>query len=156
MGIKTFVKESHLRILLRCDNCTAVAYINNYGGCRSSSCHAIAKEIWQWCENSNVHLFASYINTKSNFIADSLSRQSRDMSDFALGSQYFSLICKRFGAPNIDSFASHLTFKCKTFFSWYPDPMSSGVDAFTQTWNSGFYAFPPFCLISKVLKKDNC
>jgi len=40
------------------------------------------------------------------------------------------------------------------FISWHPDPKSESVDAFTSNWGSiFFYAFPPFCLIPRVLRK---
>ena len=33
----------------------------------------LTKEIWQWCERRNIWIFASYINTKENVIADEIS-----------------------------------------------------------------------------------
>lgn len=155
LALQIFLKKPGMKVLVRCDNATAVAYINNFGGCRSSSCHKVAKEIWQYCEQLDSFIFASYINTKANYVADELSRAARDSSDFKLCKEVFDEICMNFGIPEIDLFASHHTNQCKEFYSWYPDPLSLGVDAFTHVWRDKFYAFPPFCLISRVLQKIN-
>lgn len=152
IGLQTFANQAK-RVLIRSDNNTAIAYVNNYGGCRSSSCHKIAKSIWQWCEAREIIVFASYIHTKQNVIADSLSREEKDNSDFSLTEKYFKNICSAFGYPTVDLFASHLTHRLEKYISWFPDPLCSGVDAFTQQWEDGFYAFPPFCLVARVLRK---
>ena len=56
--------------------------------------------------------------------------------------------------PKIDLFASDANSKCKEFFSWKKDPESIGVDAFTFSWKSlNFYAFPPFSVIFRFLRK---
>lgn len=65
----------------------------------------------------------------------------------------FSRISAQFGYPEIDLFASVKTRKCDRYYSWFPDPQSIGVDAFTFLWKEFFYAFPPFSLIIKVLNK---
>jgi len=140
-------------ILIRTDSTTAIAYINNFGGCRSAINHKVAKRIWQQCEKLSQHIYASYISTHCNFVADSLSRIQLDETDFSLNSTEFDTICRRLGRPEIDLFATAVTKKCKLFVSWYPQPGCLAVDAFTIRWTSFYYAFPPFALVSKVLKK---
>ena len=61
-------------ILLRIDNTTAISYINNLGGVRYKTYHELAKQIWQWAEQRNVFLYASYIPSSENTEADGLSR----------------------------------------------------------------------------------
>ncbi|CAL8096456.1 unnamed protein product [Orchesella dallaii] len=151
-GIQALVKIQNISILLRVDNTTAVSYINRYGGCRATQCHEIARMIWEYCESKNLSMRASYVNTKSN-IADALSRSTRDSSDFSLNKSYFEKICTTFFHPEIDLFASYLTRKCHRYMSWLPDPESEVVDAFTTKWQNRFYAFPPFNMIAKVLRK---
>ena len=42
----------------------------------------------------------------------------------------------------------------KTLYSFYPDPLASGVDAFSFDWSQDkIYEFPPFNLIPCVLQK---
>ena len=73
-------------------------------------------------------------------VADRLSRTHMDVSDFMLTKYYFDQICKKFGTPVVDLFATYQTKQCKKFNSWKPDQL-------------GFYAFPPFNLVGKVISK---
>lgn len=153
-GLNTFFrKNTKCQILVRCDSTTAICYINRQGGCKSTANHNIAEVIWTWCEERNIWIFASYINTKDNFIADAASRLLVDDNDFSLDQKTYDKITKRFGAQEIDLFASYATHKCERYISWYPDPKAESVDAFTIKWKDFFYAFPPFNLIDRVLRK---
>lgn len=154
-GLKCFSKElSNCEILLRIDNITAVSYINRQGGVQYPHLHNITKSIWQWCECRNLWIFASYINTKDNIIADFESRRELENTEWQLGSCYFRQILQKFGYPSIDLFASRTNAKCSQYVSWHPDPNAIAVDAFTLNWrNHYFYAFPPFCMLLKVLEK---
>lgn len=140
-------------VLIRSDSTTAISYINKYGGCRSYQCQELAKIIWQWCEKRRIIIFASYISTKDNIVADSLSRLDIDSYDFKLGDKYFYNICNKLGSPVIDLFASNKTNQCARFVSWFPCPDAEWVDAFTKPWGEFFFAFPPFKLLTRVLKK---
>lgn len=158
-AIKTFVDENNAHVLIRVDSSTAMAYINRFGGCRSRQCHSVAKILWQWCESKSLTVTATWINTKENYIADSLSRAEKDSSDFMLGSNYFLTLSKKFGSPNIDLFATYQSKQCEKFYSWKPDPFSVGVDAFTYIWQDNFYAFPPLNMVGRVINKithDKC
>ncbi|ODM94400.1 putative enzymatic polyprotein, partial [Orchesella cincta] len=153
-GLLSFFENvSQTQILVRCDNTTAIAYINKFGGCHSAINHRIAKEIWRWCQNRNIWLYASYINTRENVIADAESRKEVDKNDYELDRKSFSYICSNFGMPELDLFASVHTKKCERFFAWFPTPGAEAVDAFTVKWSENFYAFPPFSIMGKVLRK---
>lgn len=152
-GLKSLVKGSNHDILLRVDSSNAMVYINNFGGCHSRQQHMVAKNIWKWCESKNIIIQSTYVNTKENVVADKLSRTKVDNSDFMLSPSYFSVICRKFGIPEIDLFATYQTKQCDRYFSWKADPMSEGIDAFTQNWDCKFYAFPPLNLIGKTLNK---
>ena len=66
----------------------------------------------------------------------------------------FNQITAIWGVPDIDLYASRINAKVKVFCAWKPDPEAQSIDAFTSCWKSPFvYAFPPFCLLGKVLKK---
>lgn len=154
-ALKSLAKNvEHTQILLWADSRAAISYINRYGGCRSIKLNSIAKCICQWCELKNIWIYMSYINTALNKIADAESRMTIDDTDFKLTQESFDLVVCHFGNPTIDLFASHHTAQCLRFISWFPDPGSIGVDAFTIDWSTEFfYAFPPFCLITRVLRK---
>jgi hypothetical protein len=152
-GLRSLVRERNVVVLCRVDSQNAMAYINKLGGCRSVEQHKITKTLFEWCQERNIILRSSYIDTKSNATADFLSRNVENPLDVSLSRNYFDKVVRNFGVPEIDLFASFRTFKCRIFYSYQPDPYASGVDAFTYKWRDNFYAFPPFSMISKVINK---
>lgn len=154
LGLKSLANnEVNCLILLRIDNTTAISYINRMGGIQFSHLNNIARQIWQWCEKRNIYIFASYVNTKENR-ADPESRVKNSDTEWELSDSAFRTIVSEFGQPHIDLFASRINTKCANFISWRPDPDSVAVDAFTISWhNINFYAFPPFAVILKCLRK---
>jgi hypothetical protein len=75
-------------------------------------------------------------------------------TEWELSAAAFESIIRRFGLPVIDLFASRSNTKCSNYVSWKPDPDAIAVDAFTISWRTRyFYAFPPFSLILKCLRK---
>ena len=72
-----------------------------------------------------------------------------ELADFAYRS-----ITEEFGNPTIDLFATRINRKCEKFCSWQRDPEAFVINAFTICWANFFwYAFPPFSLINRVLRK---
>lgn len=141
-------------VLLRIDNTTAVSYINRMGGIQFPQLNDAARDIWRWCEGRKIWVFASYIKSRDNVIADSESRKSESETEYALSYEVFRDIQKTFGEPEIDLFASRINKKCKRYISWHRDPFAFEIDAFTVKWNTFFfYAFPPFSIILKTLQK---
>lgn len=152
-GLKCLTSDlSNCDILIRIDNTTAVSYINRMGGIQYPHLNSITREIWQYCEDRNIFLFASYINTKENVEADYQSR--KHTIEWELSDTAFQTIVTEFGEPNIDLFASRTNNKCQHFISWKKDPDAIAVDAFTIKWSKYFfYAFPPFNLALRALQK---
>ncbi len=66
------------------DNTTAIAYINNMGGNKSQECNSIAKKIWQWCTENDLHVLAAHIPGISNITADEKSRKFNDATEWQL------------------------------------------------------------------------
>lgn len=147
--------KTNCNILLRVDNKTAIAYINKMGGIMYQNLNRLSKKIWSWCEYRNIFLHASYISSKDNAIADEQSRVSYIESEYALNNEVYLHIVSCLGKPDIDLFASRLNTKCNVYISWIKDPGAFTTDAFTIKWEKSlfFYAFPPFPLIGRVLKK---
>ncbi|XP_066596470.1 uncharacterized protein [Prorops nasuta] len=154
-ALKTFsplLKKKN--ILLRVDNTTAIAYINKAGGVKFEHLNKLAREIWQWAEENDAWLLASYIPSKENKSADELSRISNMDVEWELASYYFDLIIQRFGEPEIDLFASQLNKKCVKYFTWQQEPGAFTIDAFTMSWKDMYlYAFPPFSMVLRTLMK---
>lgn len=154
LSLKSFAKHlSDCSILLRSDNKTVIALINRMGSCKYSHLHRLTKEVWQWCQDRQIWLFASYVTAKNNKSADRESRIKNIETEYSLSTTAFTKIVERFGQPDIDLFASYSNNKCSKYISWKQDPGSYAVDAFSTLWSSFFYAFPPFTIIGKVLSK---
>ena len=155
LALKCFASnQRNCEILLRVDNTTAISYINKMGGIQYPKFNKLARQIWQWGEQRNIWLFASYIASKDNIEADKESRINNIDTEWELNEHAFNSIIKQFGVPKIDLFATRINNKCNTFCSWHRDPDAFAIDAFTISWSNWFfYAFPPFALILKTLRK---
>ena len=145
--------DCHIRILS--DNVTAVTYINAMGGSKSEGCDILATEIWDGAITRQVWLSAVHTPGAENTEADSLSRNLNPNLEWSLTDRAFTRILEDFCfTPSVDLFASRLNHKLETYVSWKPDPFATFIDAFTIDWGPhSFYAFPPFCLVSKCLQK---
>lgn len=67
---------------------------------------------------------------------------------------YFNKIKDSFDPFDVDLFSSSINAKCPRFVSWLPDPSAYAIDAFSLDWSAFyFYAFLPFILILRVLRK---
>lgn len=155
IGLKCFASDlRNKEILLRIDNMTAIAYINRMGGVQYEHLNEITRQIWQWCEERHIFIFASYIKSKDNVDADRESRRTNIDTEWQLSQVAFNKITETYGFPEIDLFASRLNAKCFLYVSWKRDPDAHNIDAFTINWKSYFfYCFPPFSLILKCLRK---
>lgn len=154
-GLRCFANNlTNVNILLRCDNTTAISYINRMGSIQYLELAKLTRDIWKWCENKNLWILATYISSANNFIADKESRQISPETEWSLSQDAFKLIVNKYGKPKVDLFASHINKKCDKYVSWHKDPGSYAVDAFTVNWKGlSFYAFPPFNLILRTLQK---
>ena len=146
--------RSNIHVRVMSDNTTAVSYINAMGGCRSLECNSLTKEIWDWAIDRNIWLSAAHIPGSSNVNADQLSRNLNLNLEWMLSAPIFESIVSSFGKPDIDLFASRLNAQVEDYVSWRPHPMARFADAFSIEWSQFFfYAFPPFCLVSRCVQK---
>lgn len=155
-ALRAFRKQlqgQHIKIFS--DNTTAVHYINNMGGIKSSDCNQISVNIWNWCIEQGIWITCSHIAGSENVQADEASRKFNDQLEWKLNETIFQNICKRWGRLDIDLFASRLNAQLPNYCSWKPDPGCSYVDAFTINWNTvgNVYLFPPFSLMGRCLQK---
>lgn len=154
-GLKCLTRKmSNVVIRVLSDNTTTVRYINKMGGVRSPRCNNIAFMIWEWCEQRGIWILAAHILGVDNCLADDLSRNFSNNVEWCLNDDIFDLICKRFGTPSVDLFATRVNTKLKKFCSWAPDPDAWRIDAFSFKWEDEFFfIFPPFRLVGRVLRK---
>lgn len=154
-GLKVFaVTMKSCQILLRIDNTTAISYINRMGGIQYPHLTRITKELWEWCQSRNIIVYASYIRSADNTIADAESRRIHPDVEWELSDSVFYTITNTFGFPDVDIFASRVNRKCRNYISWFRDPEAMAINAFTLSWSQiYFYAFPPFSMVLKTLRK---
>ena len=126
------VSDKHVKVLV--DNTSAMACINQMGTCHSNDINSLVIKIWQWCIRHIIWLTVAHIPGKDNIITDGESRKSRKETEWALHPQIYQDAIAHLGqTPNIGAFV---------------------INAFHLSWDSlNFYAFPPFCIIQKVLKR---
>jgi len=155
LAVKAFTKsQENAHIRLRMDNRTAVFYVNHMGGTRSPQMSRLAIQLWQWCLRKNLSLSAEYLPGTDNCIADQESRRTHTSAEWKLKQDVFQQIMTTLGSCSVDLFASRLNAQLEQYVSWRPDPSAMATDALTIPWHRWMgYAFPPFCLIGKCLKK---
>ena len=155
-AVKTFAKDGgeSLHIRLRMDNTTAVAYVNHLGGTRSPLLAKTTRDLWTWCLSRGITISAEYLPGVENVTADLQSRIVATSAEWMMDPQVFQALVQVLGPCKVDLFATRLNAQLDRYVSWRPDPFAISTDAFQIPWQKLLgYAFPPFCLIGRCLKK---
>lgn len=66
------------------DNFTAVSAINHMGTSHSDTCHALTKEIWEWCIPRGIRISTAHIPGKENTVAVNESQQTLENAEWRL------------------------------------------------------------------------
>ena len=154
LGLLTFVPRfKATSVHIQMDNVVALKYLLKMGGTKSLEMNQISKDIWDFLMEDKIMLTAENLPGVLNVEADRESRL-KDSSEWKLNPGIFKKICQLRGTPDIDLFASRVSNQVPAYYSWKIDPFSKGQDAFQQDWRFlRGYAFPPFSLIGRVLRK---
>ena len=130
-------------------NTTAVACINKQASTKSPSCNEITKQIWDYAIFRDLWLTVAHCPGVENMEADVASREFKDQTEWTLKQECFDYICKTFGEPSIDLFASRLNYKVKRYCAWEPDPRAVYIDSFMYNWETAklVYAFQHFGIV---------
>jgi hypothetical protein len=155
LALKSFVaSRSHMHVLLLMDNITAISFINHKGGTHSKALSDLALQIWTWCIQRNITVCAEHIPGIDNVGADRESRKQLGLAEWKLNRQLFVKINAKWGPLEVDLFAARHNRQLQRYYSYGPDPEAEAVDALAQNWrNLKPYAFPPFNLLGRCLKK---
>ena len=95
--------------MLRIDNTTAVAHINQMGGTHSELCNAVTRDMLLWCKARGIWLSAVFIPGKYNVKADWESRHFSDNTEWKLSRDNFELVLEILPVrPTVYLFASRL------------------------------------------------
>ena len=156
LALQCFAKDKkHIHIRLMMDNTTAVACVSKMGTSHSVMCNEITQMIWMFAIERDMWLSAAFIPGKLNVEADEESRKQNMDAEWRLKDDILSdsLSILDF-KPDIDLFASRINKQFVKYVAFKPDPEALYIDAFTLPWTDlDFYAFPPFCVVSRVLHK---
>ena len=78
------------------DKSTAVSYLRNQGGIRSSFLNFIAQRILRWAEDLSMVISPQFIMGKHNVLADAFSRPNQILgSEWTLKQEVFRNLCRR-------------------------------------------------------------
>jgi hypothetical protein len=128
-------------VALHLDNCGAVHAINKVGSSQDEIWNDLALELWHDAIAKKVFWKAVYLPGKLDYKADWASRFSRKR-DWRLDPIVFQRINSILGPLSLDLFASHLNHQLADYCSWFPDPKTKAVDAFSFNWpKEGGYVF---------------
>lgn len=137
------------------DNTTTVTYINKEGGTYSFACNKFTQMIWDWCQQRDSWISATFIPGKSNREADFASRHFTGDTEWGINPLIFKAICHHWFKPTVDLFASSSNHMLTKYVSWGPDEGAIACDAFLLDWSTfdSVYVFPPFRLATRCLQK---
>ena len=154
-GLRCFASNlSSVHIVIQLDNQSAMYAINKMASNTSQNLNWEAQQLWHWCMRRKITVRAEYLPGALNTEADFWSRL-RETTEWTLHRDVFLEVCHQIPTTlEVDLFASRTTTQLPAYVSWHPDPYAFAVDAFSIPWtNLNGYAFPPFCLISRCLRK---
>ena len=150
IAFKDIVRGQVVQILS--DNVATVSYIMCMGG-PSQQLTEIATNIWVFAVKHNISLSAKFLCGAQNTIADGLSRYASQY-EWALHPRVFQYVNKKWGPHSVDRFANMSNAQTEVYNSLWVDPMTAGVDAFSQSWaGENNFINPPFRLLNRVVDK---
>lgn len=150
VSFKEIVKGHTVQILS--DNVATVSYLVCMGG-PSRQLSEIASNIWGFAIQNNISLSAKYLQGIQNKVADGLSRLASSY-EWKLHTRIFQYLNIKWGPFSVDRFANMSNTQLARYNSLFLDPMTMGVDAFSQCWSGeNNYLNPPIRLMNRVLDK---
>ena len=139
------------------DNQTTLEVLNlsQMGSSHSDQNDSIARKIRLWCIQHHIWLSAAHIAGSRNVEADFQSWSVDFSSEWKLDTRKLRLALSILQfTPNTNLFASSINLQFPCYVAYTPDTDCVAVYAFSLKWQPlQFYAFPPLCVINRVLQK---
>jgi hypothetical protein len=133
------------------DNIVTMVYINKMGG-KFPHLRQVAERILRRCEKRKVVIAAEHVPGVKNRLADKLSREPKDRSDWKLNSRVFQVLDNRWGPHTVDFFATRNNTQLPRFACWRADELATFIDGLKNLYRKeNGYANPPFAIIGQVL-----
>ena len=147
----------NLRILVRTDATTVVAYLNHQGG-RRGRLHDKATAFLEWLWHRGLTVVARHLPGRLNELADALSRPLTRYGEHILRPRMFRRLLAWAGwlpSAVVDLFATASTRRTRRYIARTPDRRAEDVDALVCPWPPALlYAFPPIPLIPLVIDQS--
>jgi hypothetical protein len=136
------------------DNTTAIAYIRNFGGARSSLVTSESHLLWDFLLKHNSWVFPEHIAGEDNVMADFYSRHSLASHDYGLLPEVLHRVTSHFFLPQTDIFASPTLHVCDQWVgpAWHPEALA-GNAFLLHPWPPHSFIFPPAPLLPKVVAR---
>ena len=153
MALRAFLPriKGH-RVLLKSDNATTVAYVNNLGG-PVAPLYAIARETLTLCAVEGISLRVAHVPSVDNVVPDRLSRL-QDRQDWMLAPWAFQALDCLWGPHSVDRFASPANAQMSRFNSRHWSEGCLAPDTLAQDWEGvSNWVCPPFALLPEVVQK---
>eukprot|EP01126_Amoeba_proteus_P041576 TRINITY_DN4476_c0_g4_i12.p1 TRINITY_DN4476_c0_g4~~TRINITY_DN4476_c0_g4_i12.p1 ORF type:complete len:530 (+),score=62.30 TRINITY_DN4476_c0_g4_i12:1276-2865(+) len=154
--IRNFVLQKKIEkgtILHQSDNMVAVSYLSKQGG-RNPELSKPVQEVWELCLERGIEIRAQHVpGDQMTKDCDFLSRMHKKQSEWMLPKETFLALERMWGPFPVDLFATQFNNQIEKFMSFWKDPKAMAQDALNQIWPQNCYAFPPFILTGRILKK---
>ena len=125
-------KNIHIRLMM--DSITAVSYVREQGGSKSTACNEVARKLWLWAYNRQIWISSEHFVGALNVTTDFESRNFQKETEWMLDKSVFWKINSKLGfEPDTDLFASRVNFQLP-IVSWNPHPGYFAVNAFSLNW----------------------
>jgi len=141
-------------VLIESDNTATVSYINKQGGVVSKTLNDEACTLYEWAIPRSLKLRAIHRPGVNNELADYLSRNRPDPTEWHLSPLIAQRLFQAWGRPQVDLFASHRNKQLPLWFCRTGHPLAAASNALSQSWTGLYiYAFPPIPLLERTLIK---
>jgi len=150
-AVESFLKELQGKhVTLREDNQVVIALLVSWTTRSPALMRELRKLFWL-LDINNIRLYPKYIRSAANWWADALSRMDDD-DDWKLHPRWFKQLDADYGPHTIDRFATANNRHLERYNSAWGDPMSEGVDCFTQdNWETeNNFCNPPWELLQRL------
>ncbi|KAG2190858.1 hypothetical protein INT47_001454, partial [Mucor saturninus] len=99
LALKTFPDLHNMRILIKTDNTTSMAYMNKQGGTRSLPLMELATQLWKWCLQRGITIQSNHMAGINNTTADYESRRPYQKNNWMIDRSTF-LNLQQYLGPN--------------------------------------------------------
>nr|CAI5866710.1 unnamed protein product [Callosobruchus analis] len=132
--LNNLVQLKDKSILIQTDNKTVASYVKRQGGTKSMTLLKLTQDILELASQHNLVLRAEHIPGNYNTVADHLSRR-KQLPDWHLSEKVQDVICRKWGRPDIDLFATARSAVTTRFVTQFRCSEAEFVNAFTRKWD---------------------